>query len=256
MGKLLDSNTKEIIISSMKKLANHKDRYAQISRLVPPLTAKQISHQWNNELNPQLNHDNLTDIEEKYIDRWVITNRKENGAIHWKNCQIDMNNVFGKLHSTNKIKNKWSSKQKQKRNRSIREAARSITIVPFSVNNDDEDVRNSPLNGINNGDVTPPSTIIESDFFQPPTSQSSSSYLTKPFDNGTHNNDFTPPPNTILPRFFQHYLPQITPYMMSPFDCDTNSNTNNIKPLPILPSIQPNFFTPHIPQIPPMNPIF
>ncbi|CAB4408067.1 unnamed protein product [Rhizophagus irregularis] len=234
MGWLLDSDTKETIIHYMKELGHPKNPYAAISKLVP-LTAKQIRHQWNNELDPKLNHDPFTEEERKYIDHWVATNREAGGTINWTTCQRDMEMSFNKLHSTNKIKNAWNSKhnrqkstqkkvvrkQKQKRNRNrnrivcesneIEKLSVQITTTShqFPVKDDVSHFAQSLLNGIDNIGVTPSPTIIEPKFFQPHAPQllpnSSEFGIYNNYNN--NSNSFTHIP-AIQPKF-QPYLPTI-----------------------------------------------
>ena len=100
-----------------------------------------------------VNHDPLSNEEKDYIDFWVETNQKDDGTIHWKDCQQDMEIVFHKFHSTNKIKNSWNSKRKQKRNRLNENEARQTTFT-FSMNGDSfTPFTQSLLNGIDNNSI-------------------------------------------------------------------------------------------------------
>ncbi|GBC03767.1 hypothetical protein RclHR1_05300008 [Rhizophagus clarus] len=169
----------------MEEFKHLKNPYAEISKLIPHLSAKQICHQWNNELDPSLNHDPLTEDERKVIDEWVDANREADGTISWKFCQRDMKMRFNKYHSTNKIKNAWNSKhnrqkpyqknvvRKQKRHESSEVANLPHQFLVndvshrFSVNEDVRPFAHSLLNGISNIGITPLPTIIEPNFFQP-----------------------------------------------------------------------------------------
>ncbi|RGB41424.1 hypothetical protein C1646_752097 [Rhizophagus diaphanus] len=229
----------------MKELGHLKNPYATISKLVPQYTAKQIRHQWNNELDPKLNHDPFTEDERKYIDHWVATKREAGGTINWTSCQRDMEISFNKLHSTNKIKNAWNSKhnrpkstqkkvvrkqkqkQKRNRNRNVRESNEieklsvqvTTTSHQFPVKDDDvSHFAQSLLNGVDNIGVTPSPTIIEPKFFQPHAPQ----LLPNSFEFGIYNN-------------YNNY----------------NNNSNSFTHIP---AIQPKF-QPNLPTIV-MKPIF
>ncbi|RGB37550.1 hypothetical protein C1646_741128 [Rhizophagus diaphanus] len=184
---------------------------------------KQIRHQWNNELDPNINYEPFTKDERKYIDHWVATNRKADGIINWISCQRDMKKLFNKLHSTNKIKNAWNSKhnrpkstqskQKQNRNRIVRKSNEieklsvqtTTTSHQFPMKDDVSHFAQPLLNGVDNiGDTFLP-TIIEPNFFQLHAPQ-----LPPNPEFGIYNNNrnsFTHIP-AIQPKF-QPYLPTI-----------------------------------------------
>lgn len=132
-----------------------------------------------------------------------------------------METFFNKLHSTNKIKNAWNSKhnrqkstqrkvirkQKQKRNRIVKLSVQvTTTSHQFLVK---DDFAQSLLNGVNNIGVTPLSTTIKSNFFQPHAPQllpnSSEFGIYNIYNN--NSNSFTHIP-AIQPKF-QPDLPTI-----------------------------------------------
>ena len=68
---------------------------------------------WENYLDPKLSHDYLSGEEKVFIDQWILRNRGTDGIIKWKNLRSDMKDLFGHLHSENKVKNYWYSKQRK-----------------------------------------------------------------------------------------------------------------------------------------------
>ncbi|GBB83710.1 hypothetical protein RclHR1_01040015 [Rhizophagus clarus] len=126
MVRLFDSDSENIISQFMLQNPNHPSPFAELSRKIP-FTNKQISHHWNDKLNPLLWSGPLSDDERKFIHNWAKNNRKNN-IYNWKHCQKEMYTVFNKLHSTNKIKNAWNSEQKR--------SGRTNASLPLSINDD------------------------------------------------------------------------------------------------------------------------
>ncbi|PKY15221.1 hypothetical protein RhiirB3_401332 [Rhizophagus irregularis] len=111
MPRLFDPYNEKIIREFMLENPNHPSPFAELSRKIP-FNNKQISHHWNDKLNPLLCPDPLSDIERIFIHNWA-RNNQQNGTYNWKHCQSEMRITFNKLHSTNKIKNAWNSEQKR-----------------------------------------------------------------------------------------------------------------------------------------------
>jgi hypothetical protein len=134
---------------------------------------------------------------------------------------------FGKFYPTNRIKNSWNSKhnrqkstqknqriavrkQKQKRNRTVRESDNSDKVTTpshqFPVNEDLRNFTQSLLNGTYNIDVTSPPIVLEPKFFQPHAPQLLPN--SSEFGSSVNNNSSTNLPTTIQPNF-QPCLPTL-----------------------------------------------
>ncbi|CAI2172647.1 17531_t:CDS:2 [Funneliformis geosporum] len=124
MSSVFNADVNEFIKDCMANLeGNCSSPFAEISRLTNyAYSASRIYHHWHNNLNWCLCHDPLTQGEKNYIDVWVCQHRLPNGEIRWTVLQKEMQQVFLKLHNTNKIKNYWRSNQ----HRTLRTANTSV----------------------------------------------------------------------------------------------------------------------------------
>ncbi|CAB4422120.1 unnamed protein product [Rhizophagus irregularis] len=78
---------------------------------------KMVRQRWTNDLDPRLCHDPFDEIEKLYMIEWVKKYKIQNPSsykIPWNKLILEMKDKFGKLHSENKVKNFWHSKQRQK----------------------------------------------------------------------------------------------------------------------------------------------
>ncbi|RIA91447.1 hypothetical protein C1645_767431 [Glomus cerebriforme] len=109
MRPRFDSKSENIIVDFMTNY-QYQNPFIILSKILPRFTLKQIRDHWENELNPGLYRGPLSEDEENYILDWVENSRTVN---HWTQCQRDMHLALGRLHSPNKIKAAWLSKQRQ-----------------------------------------------------------------------------------------------------------------------------------------------
>ncbi|RIA91446.1 hypothetical protein C1645_822037 [Glomus cerebriforme] len=157
---LFDSRSENVIMQFMLDNPNHSSPFAVLSRMIP-YSNKQISHHWNNKLNPLLNHDDLVDNEKVFIYNWGV--QTEGGTISWKHCQQEMRTRFGKLFSTNKIKNTWYSEQKKRPACEVGNSAQFI--VPSSSSSMNNDTGTFiVLPSLNDESIAPYSMSINNEF--------------------------------------------------------------------------------------------
>ncbi|RIA93048.1 hypothetical protein C1645_804318 [Glomus cerebriforme] len=93
--------------------------YAEISKHIPPYTARQIRQFWTNQLDPRLCHDNFEKEEIDFIIQWIEDNITSSGSISWIDLIDEVQRQFGKLRSKNKIKNFWYSLRRRSRPQAV-----------------------------------------------------------------------------------------------------------------------------------------
>ncbi|CAG8454059.1 11721_t:CDS:2 [Funneliformis mosseae] len=142
---LFDKESDEIISDSMNvldKSKNIRKKYKIIHEMLPQYTSRQIRQRYLNHLNKRLCMNPLGNEEKAFVIRWITTNQKQNGIIHWKILILDLKAKFGLLRSENTVKNFFYSRMKQlSRSRGNQNVPSAQTAVPFNNN-----VLTHPLN--------------------------------------------------------------------------------------------------------------
>ncbi|CAG8684627.1 601_t:CDS:2 [Funneliformis caledonium] len=165
---------------------NCSSPFAEISRLTNyQYSASRLYHHWHHNLNWRLCHDPLTQEEKDYINDWVRQRRLPNGAIRWSVLQKDMEQMFLRLHNTNKIKNYWRSNQ----NRISRTATTTAVMTNPAPSLPSSHVSIPVSFLVNDNSTTSPSPTVLSPI--PQTSRSSVPFIMEP--------NFTPEPQFNVP---------------------------------------------------------
>ncbi|RGB41447.1 hypothetical protein C1646_663047 [Rhizophagus diaphanus] len=104
-----------LIIKHMKTYGKFTNRFVIINGLMnEKFTNRQISERWRNYLDPELCKEDFGYYEKVIIDYEVQRILMTSDKISWREVTRELQRLFEKRYSANKVKNYWNSKHRSK----------------------------------------------------------------------------------------------------------------------------------------------